>query len=151
MDTVQMLAEIEAIRVLKARYFRLADTFDRDGWLSVFTDDCVCIYDTAISRFGKPGAQGYRVEGKQAMANFWDPNRKQSVHLGHMAEIEIISATEARAIWGMEDIVEFTDRAHHGYGHYHETYRKVDGKWLIATLHLTRLRFSQTQIEPIAG
>jgi hypothetical protein len=28
----------------------------------------------------------------------------------------------------------------HGWGHYHETYRQVEGEWLIATLRLTRLR-----------
>jgi hypothetical protein len=28
----------------------------------------------------------------------------------------------------------------HGYGHYHETYEKVDGRWLIASTTLTRLR-----------
>ena len=31
-------------------------------------------------------------------------------------------------------------RALHGYGHYHETYEKVDGQWLIKTITLTRLR-----------
>jgi hypothetical protein len=44
----------------------------------------------------------------------------------------------------MEDIVEFTDSVLHGYGHYHETYRKTAGVWRIATLHLTRLKLSQT-------
>ena len=28
----------------------------------------------------------------------------------------------------------------HGYGHYHETYEKLDGRWLIKTIALTRLR-----------
>ena len=27
-----------------------------------------------------------------------------------------------------------------GYGHYHETYEKIGGKWLIKTIRLTRLR-----------
>ena len=31
--------------------------------------------------------------------------RLQSVHHGHMSEIEIISDTEAKAIWAMEDQV----------------------------------------------
>jgi hypothetical protein len=30
--------------------------------------------------------------------------------------------------------------AMHGYGHYHETYEKFDGRWLIKTLRLSRLR-----------
>jgi hypothetical protein len=28
----------------------------------------------------------------------------------------------------------------HGYGHYHETYEKVDGRWRIKTITLTRVR-----------
>jgi hypothetical protein len=28
----------------------------------------------------------------------------------------------------------------HGYGHYHETYEKVDGRWRIKSSKLTRLR-----------
>jgi hypothetical protein len=28
----------------------------------------------------------------------------------------------------------------HGFGHYHETYRRVKGQWLIATLELKRLK-----------
>jgi len=31
-------------------------------------------------------------------------------------------------------------RALHGYGHYHETYRKIDGEWRIQSMKLTRLR-----------
>jgi hypothetical protein len=31
----------------------------------------------------------------------------------------------------------------HGWGHYYETYEKIDGKWLIKTLKLTRLRLEQ--------
>ncbi|SFT22505.1 hypothetical protein [Streptomyces sp. ok210] len=27
---------------------------------------------------------------------------------------------------------------HHGYGQYRETYEKVDGKWLISSVDLTR-------------
>ncbi|WP_326643029.1 nuclear transport factor 2 family protein [Nonomuraea fuscirosea] len=27
-----------------------------------------------------------------------------------------------------------------GYGHYHERYRRVDGRWRIQTMTLTRLR-----------
>jgi hypothetical protein len=35
-------------------------------------------------------------------------------------------------------------RRFRGFGHYHETYRKVSGEWRIATLRLTRL-LVQTQ------
>ncbi|MBW2381092.1 MAG: nuclear transport factor 2 family protein [Deltaproteobacteria bacterium] len=62
-------------------------------------------------------------------------------------EIELLSPTEARGIWAMFDYVEFKpSRGIRGYGHYHEEYRKENGKWLISTLKLTRLR-----VDPIVG
>ena len=67
-----------------------------------------------------------------------------TVHHGHMPEIDVTSETTATGVWAMEDIVETPGDILHGYGHYWETYRKVDGKWLIETLHLTRTRVTQS-------
>ena len=36
----------------------------------------------------------------------------------------------------------------HGYGHYHETYEKLDGRWLIASRRLTRIRVDQEVVSP---
>jgi len=140
MSTLQELLDCKAIAELKARYFRCVDTFDLEGWLDVFTDDAVLEFDLSVSGPGKPVPQRHRIEGKQQITEFWTSNadRLQSTHHGHMPEIELISEDEARGIWAMEDIVEFTGSTLHGYGHYHETYRKQDGRWHIASLHLTR-------------
>jgi hypothetical protein len=41
----------------------------------------------------------------------------------------------------MEDMLRWPNGMElHGYGHYHETYRKTDGGWRIASTKLTRLR-----------
>ena len=72
-------------------------------------------------------------------------------HHGHMPEIELTSPTTANGIWAMEDHLWVSEgnplpyRSLHGYGHYHETYEKTfdedaDGRWLIKTLKLTRIR-----------
>jgi hypothetical protein len=65
-----------------------------------------------------------------------------------MAEVEIISPSSARAIFAMEDLVYWPPEAPfelmHGWGHYHETYGKIDNRWLIKTLVLTRLRVENT-------
>jgi len=64
-----------------------------------------------------------------------------TVHHGHMPEIELTSATTAKGIWAMEDMLRWPDGSElHGAGHYHETYEKVDGDWRIKTMTLTRLR-----------
>ena len=39
----------------------------------------------------------------------------------------------------------------HAYGHYHETYRKEDGRWRIASVHLKRLRVMQFSKEQQTG
>jgi len=71
-----------------------------------------------------------------------------TVHHGHMSEIEVTSPTTATGIWAMEDKLRWPSGASlgemHGYGHYHETYVKVDGAWRIKTLTLTRLRVDFT-------
>ena len=60
-----------------------------------------------------------------------------TVHHGHMPEIEITSPTTATGIWSMEDMLRWPEgspiAAMHGYGHYHETYEKIDGQWRIAS------------------
>ena len=63
-------------------------------------------------------------------------------HAGDHSDLAEITAT---GIWAMEDMLFFPDGNRlHGAGHYHETYEKRDGGWLIKSLHLTRtlLRFS---------
>lgn len=140
MDAAQ-LAEVEAIRVLKARYFRLLDSKDWAGWRGLFTDDLVSETDAAPHRpdgsHKLPPMSGADAFVKQVRAVLGDG---VTVHHGHMPEIELTGADTARGIWAMEDLVAFPTMALHGYGHYHEEYRKEEGEWRIARLHLTRLR-----------
>ena len=73
-----------------------------------------------------------------------------TVHHGHMPEIELTSPTTATGVWAMEDMLRWPDGTEmHGYGHYHETYVKVDGAWRIASCTLTRLRADFR--EPVDG
>jgi len=66
------------------------------------------------------------------------------VHHGHVPEIDVTSETTATGVWAREDEVWWPEGAPlrhlHGYGHYHDTYRKIDGAWKIATMKITRLR-----------
>ena len=61
-----------------------------------------------------------------------------------MPEIELTGPDTATGIWAMFDYVEFSPAPNRtglqGYGHYHETYTKVDGRWYIQFMKLTRLR-----------
>ena len=144
MDAVERLEAIEAIKQLKARYFRCMDTKDWAGHEAVFTADV----EIDMSGEMPPGEEaGGRMRGAGDFVAF---NRSfiddvVTVHHGHMPEIEITSDTTATGIWAMEDMLRWPEgatfmRELHGYGHYHETYAKVDGEWKIASMKLTRLR-----------
>ena len=125
---------LEAIKQLKARYFRTMDTKDWDAMRKVFADDVVV--DTTSSG-------GNVVEGAEEFIAFLRAALQDvvTVHHGHMPEIELTSATTAKGIWAMEDHLKWPNgREMHGYGHYHETYELVDAGWRIKTLTLTRLR-----------
>jgi hypothetical protein len=130
--------DIEAIKQLKARYFRTMDTKDWDGMRDVFAGDVV---------IDVTGSGGAVVSGADEFMEFLRPvlDDVVTVHHGHMPEIELTSPTTERGIWAMEDMLRYADGNElHGYGHYHETYEKVGGTWRIKTLTLTRLRMDMT-------
>jgi uncharacterized protein (TIGR02246 family) len=144
-DALTQLVEIEAIKRLKAKYFRCLDTKDWEGWLSVFTDDVTLLFDTAVSVGGQDGRPAPPLVGKKALADFVvnDLRTAVTVHQGHTPEIDFVSDAEAKGVWAMQDIVDHGDNVLFGQGHYRETYRKVDGAWRIASVHLTRVRLGQ--------
>jgi SnoaL-like domain len=130
------LMDIESIKQLKARYCRYLDTKDWDRWRDLFTDDFVG--DTTE-------AGGTRIVGvDEFMAytrNTIGKPSQATVHQVHAPEIELTSATTARGIWALNDVVRLVPALTlHGYGHYHETYEKIGGRWRIKTSKLTRLR-----------
>ncbi|MET7772224.1 nuclear transport factor 2 family protein [Nocardia sp. NPDC005366] len=138
MDDVTVLLEIEAIKQLKARYCRHLDAKDWQAWRAVFTDDFVS--DTSQ-------AGGEVVIGAEKFVAFTRNNlgkaSQQTVHQVHAPEIELTSATTARGIWALQDVVRLVPALSitlYGYGHYRETYEKSDGHWRIKTSKLTRLR-----------
>jgi uncharacterized protein (TIGR02246 family) len=133
--------DVEAIRRLKARYFRTMDTKDWEGMRRVFADDAVI--DTVE-------AGGTRVTGADAFMEFLQAALADAVtvHQGHMPEIDVTSATTAAGIWALHDIVMWPNGVRlDGYGHYHETYEKVGGEWRIASSKLTRLHTDLTAPE----
>lgn len=130
------LADLEAIRQLKARYFRLLDTRDWDGLVGVFTDP--------VEIDVRQDGGGLTTSPREFVASVRESLAGAvTVHHGHMPELELTSASSATGIWAMEDRIWFPDGAPVsrliGYGHYHETYRRTDDGWRIASMRLTRL------------
>ena len=134
MDDAAALLEIEAIKQLKARYCRYLDTKDWQMWRGILTDDFLS--DTSQ-------AGGKVIRGADEFVAFTrrGVGERATAHQVHAPEIELTSATTARGIWALEDVVRLAPGVNlRGYGHYHETYEKVDGQWRITSSKLTRLR-----------
>ena len=150
------LTAIEEIRALEARYARYADErrwedlaglFTEDGWFRP-QDVAGTVIANMTGRDDIAASLGSRNSGDV-----------QPIHLLLTNEIEIESDERAKAIWAMADLIFRGDsaipspdpasplppfRTMRGWGHYHVTYRKVDGEWLIATRTQTRTRLEFT-------
>ena len=144
MNDIERLLAIEGIKTTKARYFRCLDTKDLAGYASVFAPDAVMDM-RGESRDGEGLVSG---AGNIASFVLGSVSGLSTVHHGHMPEIEFSSDTSASVIWAMEDKLWKVDAATavvpfstlHGYGHYHETYVRIEDQWLIRTITLMRLR-----------
>ena len=135
-DSATTLLAIESIKQLKARYCRYLDAKDWAAWRTIFTDDFVS--DTAEAG-GKLiiGADDFVAFTRQGVGR---PSQA-TAHQVHAPEIELTSATTARGVWALQDVVRFGPGVTLvGYGHYHETYENIAGQWLIKSSRLTRLR-----------
>lgn len=150
--------EIEAIRQLKARYFRALDTKDWEGFKTVFTEDAAIgpvdngftpelIALRSPSQRDAVAASGLDAFVQRVATNI---GPLVSTHHGHQPEIELSDDGEATGIWAMEDVLVWPTDGYRlrGTGHYWETYRKIDGEWKIASMKLTRLYVFVERIDP---
>lgn len=137
-DRLDRLEAVEAIRNLKARYFYCLDCKQWDALAELFTDDMQVI---------SPNGEIW-MSGGEAFARSLQQSLENSIsrHQGFTAEIDILDENTAKGIWAMQDIIEWHERhpregwkAIVGSGHYHETYRRIQGKWQIASLCLKRI------------
>ena len=129
--------DIEAIKQLKARYFRLMDTKQWDAWTDVFTEDATVTASPDPNETFRGRAEIVR---KVSAAL----REATTVHHGHMPEIELTGPDTAKGIWAMYDFVDLPQLVLHGWGHYHEEYVKQQGAWRIRRTRLTRLRLDIT-------
>jgi hypothetical protein len=139
--TAEQLWDIEQIKQLKARYFRLLDTKDWDAFAELFTEDCVHYLPQESAKTAIGNAEYLRDIKVQLGGG-------TTAHHGHMPEITLLSDTEAEGIWAMFDYVETELPSGpikiQGYGHYFETYRKEsDGVWRISSKRNVRLRLDR--------
>ncbi len=129
-----VLNDIEAIKKLKARYWRCVDKKLWTELVEVFTEDATLDYGDTRLDGGKTIAQSI----KEVLAD------AATAHGGHSPEIEITSDTTAKGIWAFMDyLVWGSDTKMMGFGHYEDEYVKEDGHWRIKSTKLTRI-FEET-------
>lgn len=156
LPAVEQLLAIEEIKRTFAGRLRCMDTKDWGKYASFHTDDVV---SDSWRSDGAAQPKGNTAQPKEdsaaqvtGAAALTDAIRRTldgdtpvtSVHHGHTPEIELTSDETAHGVWAMEDRLWWsrgdTTEWLHGYGHYHEEYRKAGGRWLISYRALTRLR-----------
>lgn len=139
MNEIERLVAIEAISRLKAHYFHCVDL---QNWMAWETEVWAPDAELHVPDFREEpfvGAATITKWSAQMMAG------KVSIHHGHTPRIDILSPTEARGLWAMEDRIYPATAGPtagfiHGWGHYHEIYVKLPQGWRIRHSKLTRLR-----------
>ena len=150
MDRLDRLWAMEEIRQLKGRYFRYLDTKDWTGMRTIWAEDAIFDARAGLTigdgtETGPSDSDDWLHSGRENIVAFIaSVALHPTAHHGHCHEVEILSPTDARGIIAMEDymwpVIGDTRRFRlHGFGHYHEEYRCVDGCWRIRRSKITRL------------
>lgn len=140
MESLERLLALEDIRGLKARYCRLLDTKDWNGFAGLFTEDAVM---DVREDTGNPPIRGIADIIAQVRFAVIDAASSHQVHTG---EITLTGPDAAQGIWAMQDRVVWKlgkspipgIASITGFGQYHESYRREGGIWKIAALRLSR-------------
>jgi hypothetical protein len=138
---IRVLGDIEAIKKLKAKYWRCIDKKLWDELEDCFVED-------AVADYGK----NLNFQGRKAIIQFLKDNLGSdsviTVHQGHNPEIEITSDTTARGIWALHDYLVFQPNITiNGWGHYEDEYVKQNGEWKKKSIKETRLREEWTRVK----
>ena len=141
---IQRLMDMEAIRQLKYAYFRCVDTANLEELATLFHED------VSVHFIG--GTYEWKVQGKQDyVKNIGVSFSREAVgqHNAHHPEIQMLSETEATAIWYLEDNMWILNHNAKTFGTaiYWDRYLKVDGKWLIKDTNYERVFEINEQLE----
>ncbi|MFC1885687.1 nuclear transport factor 2 family protein [Thermodesulfobacteriota bacterium] len=129
---IRTLEDIEAIRQLKAKYWRCVDKKLWEEREEVYAEN-IELDMHPFRQYEGSGREYVRMRREQDKEN-----PRQYVHSGHSSEIEITGETTALGTWAFQDIIidEKTGDRINGSGHYHEEYLKENGQWRIKKIRL---------------
>ena len=144
MTDLERLLAIEEIKQLQARRVRCVDFKDWKTYATLHSPDMQHDNDAFGGKVAGLDAVIERV--KKAV------ERAVTIHHVHSSEIEMTSPTTAKGIWVLEDRLtweypEGGGKWKHGFGHYHDTYAKLNGAWVFTSRRFTRIRVEQGTIK----
>jgi hypothetical protein len=150
MDELEALRATEEIRNLQARYARYADEKRWKDLASLFKEEATF---KSIDPAGDTVAEMVGREEIQRRLGEVDGPGTVLIHQLFTAEIEILTASTAKAVWAMADLIfregesTTTTEANlptftvmRGWGHYHNEYERTATGWLISDSLQTRTR-----------
>jgi len=133
---VQRLMDMEAIRQLKYAYFRCVDTCN--------LEELATLLHAEVSVHFQGGTYEWKFQGRQEYVdNIGAAFHREAVgqHNAHHPEIQMLSETEATALWYLADNMWILNHGAKTYGTalYRDRYLKVDGRWLIRETSYRRI------------
>ena len=137
---IRVMEDIEAIKKLKAKYFRCVDKKLWKEMETVLTEDAVADYGMGIEL----------LQGRKEIIEFLKKNLDRdsmiSVHQGHNPEIEITSEITAKGVWVLNDrLIIQTIATLNGWRYYEDEYVKVSGEWKKKSTKITNILEEWTQ------
>lgn len=142
MTELEWLIAIEQIKMLKGKRIY---AFDNKDWA---TYEALHAHD----HYSDNPEDGRRWDGAKAntdrLAKLLHAG-VTTVHQVHSPYIELTAADAAKGVWSLEDNLYWRQQGEehwlHGFGFYHETYAKRDGRWLFTSRQLRRIKVLTSQ------
>ena len=128
---IARLEAIEAIKVLKARYFEACDRKQPDRVRECFAQGPIDL------RYGRIGAFDDREQMIEVFTELACSDHIIEMHHGQNPQIEVLDETHATAHWGLYYYMIDTRRQTTTQlaGFYDDAYQCFDGQWLITCSH----------------
>lgn len=132
-EMVDLVAQAELAHA-KARYCRLLDTQDWPALAELMTEEIIVDLD-AGNPLSTPitGRENVLAAVQASVAD------ALTVHQVHAPEFDV-AGEEARVIWAVQERVVWQNGTSlTAFGHYHDRWIRIDGRWRVAELRLHHL------------
>ena len=139
-ERFRVYEDIEAIKKLKAKYWRCVDKKLWDEIADCFAEDAVAIYAPDVKPVGRDAILKWliRYHGEGVV----------TAHAGHNPEIEIASETEAKGTWTLRvHIVRQPKIEIRAWSRYEDEYVKKGGEWVIKSTSVEPILVRTTQVD----